>query len=54
MSTLKVEVKAIDEIIPHPNADKLELARFSGWTCVVGKGVYKAWLALLHGRRYYV
>ena len=42
MSTLKVEVKAIDEIMPHPNADKLELARFSGWTCVVGKGVYKA------------
>lgn len=42
MSTLKVEVKTIDEILPHPNADKLELARFSGWTCVVGKGIYKA------------
>src|SRR4051812_18577876 len=42
MSTLKVEVVLIDEILPHPNADRLELARIAGWNCVVRKGEYSA------------
>jgi RNA ligase (TIGR02306 family) len=40
MSTLKVEVVRIDGIIPHPNADKLELAQVKGWQCVVQKGSF--------------
>lgn len=40
MSDFKVEVVEIDEIMPHPNADRLELARVKGWVMVVGKGEY--------------
>lgn len=40
MSKLKVEVVQIDEVLPHPNADRLELARVAGWHCVVQKGRY--------------
>lgn len=42
MSTLKVEVTTIDEILAHPNAERLELARLKGWMCIVQKGRYKA------------
>jgi RNA ligase (TIGR02306 family) len=42
MSSLKVEVVVIDEILPHPNADRLEIARIADWNCVVRKGEYKA------------
>lgn len=42
MSTLRVEVVRVDEILPHSNADKLELARVADWVCVVGKGQFKA------------
>jgi len=41
MSTFKVEAVAIKEILPHPNADRLELAKVKGWQCVVPKGQYK-------------
>jgi RNA ligase (TIGR02306 family) len=41
MSTLKVEIVAIDGIIPHPNADKLDLAQVKGWQCVVQKDTFK-------------
>jgi len=41
MSTLKVEICNIEEIQPHNNADKLEMARIKGWYCVVGKGNFK-------------
>lgn len=41
MSTLKVEVVSIEEILDHPNADRLSLARVKGWICVIPKGVYK-------------
>lgn len=41
MSTLKAEVVQIDEILTHPNADRLELARIKGWNVVVSKGAFK-------------
>lgn len=41
MSTLKVEVVAIDHIEPHPNADRLDLATVKGWQCVTTKGMYQ-------------
>lgn len=42
MSKCFAEVVAIDAIIPHPNADKLEVAKILGATVVVGKGTFKA------------
>lgn len=35
-----VTVRRVDRIEPHPNADRLELARIGGWQCVVGKGEF--------------
>jgi len=40
MSTLIVEVCRIDRVLPHANADALELARIKGWQCVIPKGRY--------------
>lgn len=42
MSTHRVDVVTIDEILPHPNADRLELARVKGWNIVVGKNHFKS------------
>lgn len=42
MSTLKVEIKEIEEVLTHPNADRLDLVRLNEWFCVVQKGSYKA------------
>ena len=42
MSSLIVEVCRIDRVLPHPNADLLELAHIKGWQCVVPKGKYAA------------
>src|SRR5208283_866588 len=36
-----VTVEQIKEILPHTNADKLEIARVRGWNVVVGKGEFK-------------
>lgn len=41
MSTLKVEVVRVDDVQPHPNADRLEIATVKGWQCVVGKGDFE-------------
>ena len=41
MSTHRVEVVSIEAIIPHPNADRLELVQVKGWQCVTGKGNFK-------------
>lgn len=41
MSKLIVEVCAIEEIRPHTDADRIEMARVKGWWCVVGKGQYQ-------------
>lgn len=42
MSELLVRVVKIDEIVPHPNADKLEIVKLGGWQIISGKGNYKA------------
>lgn len=42
MSELVVEVVEIEEILPHGNADRLEIAKIKGWFCVTGKGNFKA------------
>jgi hypothetical protein len=42
MSKLHVEIRQIDEIQEHTNADALELAIIAGWQCVVKKGQFKA------------
>lgn len=36
-SDFKVQVVRIDDIIPHPNADKLLIAKILGWQCVIPK-----------------
>lgn len=40
-SSLIIEVCEIENIIPHDNADKLEIAQIKGWYCITQKGVYK-------------
>ncbi len=42
MSSLIVPVAMIEKIIPHSNADTLELAHVLGWQLVVRKGEYQA------------
>ena len=42
MSTFRVEVTRIDGVLPHPNADRLELVRIRGWKAVAAKGVHAA------------
>src|SRR4051812_35217066 len=42
MSTLCVEVSKVEEVLTHPNADKLPLARIKGWIVVIKKDEYKA------------
>lgn len=41
MSSLVVKVSTIDEIKPHPKADKLEIATIMGWQTVVPKDEFK-------------
>lgn len=41
MSTFEVKVRQLDDILPHPNADKLELAVVGGYRAVVKKGEFK-------------
>lgn len=40
MSECITRVTKIHKIIPHENADALELAKVDGWQCVIPKGVY--------------
>lgn len=35
-------IELISEINPHPNADRLDLAKVLGYTCIVERGKYKA------------
>lgn len=41
MSTLKIEVRPILEINPHPNADLLEVAKIGGWDVIIKKETFK-------------
>lgn len=34
-------IQVIDNIIPHPNADKLEIAEILGWQVIIKKGEFK-------------
>jgi hypothetical protein len=42
MSSLIVEVCEIEKVLPHQNAERLELAQIKGWPCVVPRGRYNA------------
>lgn len=42
MSSVKVEVVAIDSIEKHPNADRLDLAVIKDWRCVTQKDRFQA------------
>lgn len=41
MSTHSVNVVRVGPVLPHPNADKLELTKVGEYTCVIPKGVYR-------------
>jgi len=41
MSSLIVKVVKITEIVPHSNADRLEVALIGGWRCIVAKERFK-------------
>lgn len=38
MSSFAVEIVEIDDVKPHPNADRLDLISVKGWSCVAQKG----------------
>lgn len=40
MSSLKVEIVSLDEVVSHPGADRLDLVKIKGWQCVAQKGLY--------------
>jgi len=48
MSDILVRVVVIDEVLPHPNADKLEIIRLGGWQIVSGKGNYVTGQTAVH------
>ena len=41
MSSLIVEVCEIEKVLPHQNAERLELAQIKGWQCVVPRDRYR-------------
>lgn len=41
MSTHEIAIIEIGDILPHPNADKMEITSVWGWHCCVGKGQFK-------------
>lgn len=42
MSKHTVQVVEIQEVLPHPNADKLEMVKVGEYTCLIMKGSFKA------------
>lgn len=40
LSDFKVQVVTIDEIVPHPNADRLLIAKVLGWQSIIPKGKF--------------
>lgn len=41
MSTFAVPVVALTDVIPHPNADRLDVASVGGFQTIVGKGLFQ-------------
>lgn len=41
MSSLIVEVCKISDVLPHPNADRMQIALIKGWRCCIGKGSFQ-------------
>lgn len=41
MSDITVTVQAITDIVPHPNADRLEIAKILGTQTIIGKGQFQ-------------
>ncbi|QNR70356.1 RNA ligase (ATP) (plasmid) [Paenibacillus peoriae] len=41
MSSHIVEIAIIDELVKHPNADRLEIATVKGWSCIVQIGQFQ-------------
>ena len=41
MSAFAVPILPLDDVLPHPNADRLELAVLGGYRSIIPKGVYK-------------
>jgi len=41
VSSVVLNTRPIDDMLEHPNADKLEIAQFLGWNCVVPKDMFK-------------
>jgi hypothetical protein len=48
MSDLVVRVVTIDEVLTHPNAEKLEIVKVGGWQIVSGKGNYAVGSTAVH------
>jgi len=40
MSLHSVDIIAIGDILPHPNADRLEITHIKGWQCCIPKGQF--------------
>lgn len=48
MSDLVVKVIRIDEVLDHPNADKLQIIKFGGWQIVASKDTYQVGQTAVH------
>ena len=48
MSDLICRVQAIESVLPHPNADKLEIAIVGGWQVVIAKDSLKMGDDVIH------
>ncbi len=42
MSTMIVKVRTVEAVLPHPNADRLEIAMVGGWKSICRKGELQA------------
>lgn len=42
MATFDVRVRRLDGVVPHPNADRLDLAVVGGYRCVVARNAFRA------------
>lgn len=41
MSSLIIEVCTVDEVVPHPNGDFLDIVKVKGWQCIIKKGQFQ-------------